>query len=75
LTRKKSREIKSINKKAQVTAIAWSLMGVLSAQGVGFIVSIFLARLLTPEDYGLVGMSLVFVNLLKVFVDAGFLRL
>jgi hypothetical protein len=52
--------------------MAWSLMGVFSAQGVGFIVSIFLARLLAPEDYGLVGMSLVFVNLLKVFVDAGF---
>jgi O-antigen/teichoic acid export membrane protein len=52
--------------------MAWTLMGVFSSQGVGFIVSIFLARLLTPGDFGLVGMSLVFVNLLQVVVDAGF---
>jgi O-antigen/teichoic acid export membrane protein len=64
--------IENVDKKTQATAMAWSLMGVFSSQGIGFIVSIFLARLLTPDDFGLVGMSLVFVNLLQVVVDAGF---
>jgi O-antigen/teichoic acid export membrane protein len=64
--------IENVDKKTQATAMAWSLMGTFSSQGISFVVSIFLARLLTPEDFGLVGMSLVFVNLLQMIVDAGF---
>jgi hypothetical protein len=56
----------------QAKAIGWSLVGDFSSQGIGFIVSIVLARLLTPELFGLVGMSMVFISLLYLLVDGGF---
>jgi PST family polysaccharide transporter len=47
----------------------------MSAQGVQFILqftgTIILARLLTPADYGLIGMVLVVVNFAAMFKDAG----
>jgi O-antigen/teichoic acid export membrane protein len=43
----------------------------MGAQGVGFIVSLVLARLLAPEVYGLVALVTVFTNILQVFVDGG----
>lgn len=52
-------------------ALAWDLVGNYGGQVSGFIISIFLARLLEPEEFGLVGMSLVFINIMKVFMDLG----
>ncbi|PZD76605.1 lipopolysaccharide biosynthesis protein [Mesonia sp. K7] len=54
------------------TALAWDLFGNYGGQISGFIISIFLARLLTPEDFGLVGMSMVFIMVLQIFKDFGF---
>lgn len=52
-------------------ALAWDLLGNYGGQIIGFVISIFLARLLTPEDFGLVGMSMVFIAVLHVFRDFG----
>ena len=41
-------------------------------QGVQFIIGVILARLLLPEQYGLVAMALVFITVFYVFVDSGF---
>lgn len=41
------------------------------AQLVSFLVSIVLARLLTPEDYGVIALVTVFTSILQVFVDSG----
>lgn len=41
------------------------------AQGVSFIVSLVLARMLLPEEYGIVALVLVFINLANVFVTNG----
>lgn len=41
-------------------------------QGIQFIIGIILARLLLPEEYGLVAMALVFITVTYVFVDSGF---
>ena len=41
-------------------------------QGVGFVVSIVLARLLAPEEFGLLAIITVFINLASVFLDFGF---
>lgn len=41
------------------------------AQLVTFIVSIILARILAPEDYGIIALVTVFTNILQVFVDSG----
>lgn len=42
------------------------------AQGVNFIVSIVLARLLLPEEFGLISLVIVFIAILDVFVTYGF---
>ena len=42
-----------------------------SVQGIQFIVSIVLARILTPEDYGLLAIVMVFVTLANVFIQTG----
>ena len=41
-------------------------------QIVGFIIGIVLARLLMPEDYGLVGITMIFIAFANVFIEAGF---
>jgi len=61
----------SLRSKAS-SALAWDLVGNYGAQITGFVISIFLSRLLEPKEFGLVGMSLVFINILKVFTDVGF---
>ena len=50
----------------------WSAADAFLGQGVTFIVGLVLARLLTPEEYGLVGIVLIFVVVLSGIVDAGF---
>jgi O-antigen/teichoic acid export membrane protein len=35
-------------------------------------VSIFLARLLNPEDFGLIAMAMAFIHIGGVFIDVGF---
>ena len=42
------------------------------AQLVSLVVSIVLARILSPADYGIVALMTVFINVLAVFVDSGF---
>lgn len=52
--------------------IFWKTGERVFAQGVTFIVSIILARILSPDDYGVVAMLLVFINIADVFVQSGF---
>jgi len=51
--------------------IVWDFLGKASYQGVGFVISIFLARLLFPEDFGLIGMVMAFIGIAGVFIDMG----
>ena len=53
------------------SAIAWSLTEKFLKRGVQFILSIFLARLLTPSDFGVVAMATIFVSWAEVFKDFG----
>lgn len=52
--------------------MAWKLGERLSSQGVSFVVSIILARLLTPAEYGIIAMMNIFIVLANVFVVSGF---
>ena len=52
-------------------AIFWSFSDVLLKRGVQFVLSIFLARLLTPNDFGVVAMASIFVTWSEVFKDFG----
>ncbi|MFW5879420.1 MAG: lipopolysaccharide biosynthesis protein [bacterium] len=59
-------------KEKSVKGIGWIAVEQFGQHGVRFIFGIILARLLTPEDFGLVGMVSVFFALAMVFVESGF---
>lgn len=59
-------------KRQAFVGVGWSAIERFSVQGVGFIVQIVLARLLTPADYGIVGMIAIFLQVSQVFIDSGF---
>lgn len=54
-----------------LSGLFWRFAERTGAQGVQFIVSIVLARLLAPEDYGTISLVTVFTTILQVFVDSG----
>ena len=51
--------------------LIWRFAERCGAQSVAFIVSIILARLLDPSDYGVIALITVFTSILQVFVDSG----
>ena len=51
---------------------AWDMAGSVFNQASGLIITIFLARLLTPEEFGVVALAMVFISLTSVFTDVGF---
>jgi teichuronic acid exporter len=62
-----------MSKKVSVFSnLSWKFMEKFFAQGVSFIISIILARLLMPEEYGTISLVLVFINIADVFVSSGF---
>ncbi|TNF42360.1 MAG: lipopolysaccharide biosynthesis protein, partial [Cytophagales bacterium] len=42
-------------------SIGWSFVDRFGSQGIAFIFNIFLTRILTPADFGLIGMILVLI--------------
>lgn len=53
------------------TGIIWSSIQLIIQQSFSFIVKLVLARLLFPDDFGLVGMAVVFTSFVQVFNDLG----
>ena len=58
--------------KASIAGMAWTAGGRVAVRGAQFMIGIFLARLLTPADFGLVGMLGLFFGVSEMFVDCGF---
>ncbi|MFI3326698.1 MAG: lipopolysaccharide biosynthesis protein [Clostridia bacterium] len=54
-----------------VSSLAWKFAEKCGAQGITFIVSIVLARILAPELYGTIALVNVFIVILNVFIDSG----
>lgn len=52
-------------------AFIWDLFGNLGTHISSLIVTIFLARLLEPSDFGLIAMIMVIVSVAKIFSDVG----
>jgi len=52
--------------------MAWSAIERISIQAVQFIIQVALARVLTPSEYGTVGILYVFIAISAVFIDSGF---
>lgn len=59
-------------KSKTVKGTVWSSVERFSVQGIQFAVMIVMARLLTPSDYGLVGMIAIFIAISQSLVDSGF---
>jgi teichuronic acid exporter len=55
-----------------ISGITWSFIDSFSKQGILFVVGIILARLLTPREFGLIGMTTIFIAISQSFVDSGF---
>lgn len=55
-----------------ISGVKWSAIGRFSTQGVNFIIGLVLARLLSPSDYGVVGMVGIFFAIAQTFIDSGF---
>jgi len=59
-------------KRRAFMATVWSAVELILRQGVQFATAIALARLLTPEDFGLFGLILLFTAIANAFADGGF---
>ncbi len=52
--------------------LVWKFLERVGVQGVQFILQIILARILSPEHYGMLSIMIIFVNLANVFIQNGF---
>lgn len=59
-------------KEKTVKGFVWSSIDRFSGQAIQFVFSILIARLLTPEDYGVIAMLGVFLAVSQTFIDSGF---
>lgn len=54
-----------------ISSLFWKFAERIGAQGVNLIVSIVLARILVPEDYGIVALVTIFITISNVFIENG----
>lgn len=59
-------------KSKTVKGASWSFIDSIAGQGITFFVGLVLARLLTPEEYGLIGIITIFIAVFNSIVDSGF---
>lgn len=52
--------------------IVWSAIDRFSVQGIQFVLSIIIARLISPSAYGILVIAMVFINFANLFVESGF---
>ena len=59
-------------KNKTIKGLVWSAVENVTKMGVTFVVSIILARLLSPVEYGLIGILTIFIAIFNAIVDSGF---
>lgn len=59
-------------KQKTVKGVAWTSLNQVLNMGLGFVIGVILARLLSPSDYGLLAMIGVFNAIAFAFLDSGF---
>lgn len=55
-----------------VKGVGWSAIDSFLGQGITFIVGLVLARLLSPSEYGLIGIVTIFITVFNAIIDSGF---
>lgn len=64
--------MKEITKASAAKNSIWKLLESFLSKGVSMLVSIVLARILLPADYGIIAFTSVFINLSDTLIQAGF---
>lgn len=59
-------------KEKMLGAVAWSSVDRVGQQAIQFVIGLFLLRILSPDDYGLYGMVIIFSALSMILSDGGF---
>ena len=59
-------------KEDTIKSVKWTALEKISVQGIQLVLGLIMARLLTPEDYGTVGMLAIFIAISSTFIDSGF---
>ena len=59
-------------KQKTVHGLLWSFIDSFASQGFSFIVGIILARILSPREFGLIGMITIFIAISQSIIDSGF---
>lgn len=59
-------------KNKAIKGVAWNFIGTSANKIIQFAITLVLARLLTPTDYGLIGMLGFFIGIANTFIDSGF---
>ena len=60
-----------MDKQTFASSAIWKIVEAFSTKGISLIVSIVLARILLPEDYGVVTLTAVFISLSTILVQSG----
>lgn len=61
-----------ISQRQAAGSVLWSAIERFSVQGVQYLLSIIIARLLLPSDFGLIAMLGIFIAVAQTFIDGGF---
>ena len=61
-----------ITKRKVITSFIWSLSEKVASQGLQFVISIILARILIPDDYGIIALLTIFIQIANIFIIDGF---
>ena len=56
-----------------VKGVGWSAIDNVTQKGVAFLVGIVLARLITPDEFGLVGIIAIFTSICETLIEGGFI--
>lgn len=59
-------------RKKTLYGMSWSLVENFSLQGIQFVIGVLLARVLSPSDYGMVGMLAIFTAISQTLINSGF---
>ena len=61
----------AIQSKTVITSMLWNILERFSTQIVSFIISIILARILSPDEYGIIAIIIIFINFANVIIEGG----
>lgn len=59
-------------RKKTLYGMSWSFAENLSQQGIQFVIGVLIARVLSPSDYGMVGMLAIFTAISQTLINSGF---